>query len=69
MRILHFSDIHFRKTEIGTTQDPNFHLRSELFHDVVDQSQKLGAPDAIIITGDIAFAGDPAEFEFATQWL
>lgn len=69
MRILHFSDIHFRKSEISTAQDPNFHLRSELFHDVVNQSQKLGAPDAIIISGDIAFSGDPAEFEFATTWL
>lgn len=69
MRILHFSDIHFRKSEISTNQDPNFHLRSELVRDVVSQSQRLGPPDAIVISGDIAFAGDHAEFEFATEWL
>lgn len=69
MLILHFSDIHFRKSEISTAQDPNFHLRSEMVHDVVRQSKLLGAPDAIIISGDIAFAGDQDEFEFATEWL
>lgn len=67
--ILHFSDIHFRKSEISTAQDPNFHLRSELVRDVVRQSKLLGTPDAIIISGDIAFAGDQDEFEFATEWL
>lgn len=67
--ILHLSDIHFRKSEISTAQDPNFHLRSELVHDVVRQSKLLGSPDAIVISGDIAFAGDQDEFEFATDWL
>jgi 3',5'-cyclic AMP phosphodiesterase CpdA len=67
--ILHISDIHFRKTEVATAQDPNFHLRNELVRDVVVQCQKLGPPDAIIVSGDIAFAGDPAEFAFATDWL
>lgn len=69
MLILHFSDIHFRKSEITTAQDPNFHLRSELVRDVVHQSKLLGPPDVIIISGDIAFAGDQDEFEFATEWL
>lgn len=69
MLILHLSDIHFRKLEIGTVQDPNFHLRNELVRDVVRQCNQLGAPDAIVVSGDIAFAGDPDEFTYATDWL
>ena len=70
MLILHLSDIHFRKMEVETAQDPNFHLRNELLRDIKDQCEKLGsAPDVIIISGDIAFAGHPDEFVFATRWL
>lgn len=67
--ILHLSDIHFKESEIGTTQDPNVHLRNELLRDVVAQCHKLGPPDVIIVGGDVAFAGDPKEFSFATDWL
>lgn len=67
--ILHLSDIHFRKMEVSTAQDPNFHLRNEIVRDVVGQCRTLGPPDVIIISGDIAFAGDPEEFSFATSWL
>lgn len=69
MLLLHLSDIHFRKGEIGTAQDPNYRLRSELIRDVERQCQRLGPADSIVISGDIAFAGDPEEFDFATQWL
>ena len=69
MLILHLSDIHFRKTEIGTAQDPNFHLRNELVRDVQRQCALLGRPDAIVVSGDIAFGGDPVEFAYATKWL
>ncbi|WP_447617844.1 metallophosphoesterase [Enterobacter roggenkampii] len=69
MLILHLSDIHFRKSEISTAQDPNFHLRNELVRDVERQCSRLGPPDVIIISGDIAFAGEPEEFEYATDWL
>lgn len=69
MLIIHLSDIHFRKTEIGTAQDPNFHLRNELVRDVQRQCALLGRPDAIVISGDIAFSGDPDEFAYASEWL
>ena len=69
MLILHLSDIHFRQSEIGTVQDPNFHLRNELVRDVIKQCKKLGPPDVIIVSGDVAFAGAPEEFAFATKWL
>ncbi|WP_217550278.1 metallophosphoesterase [Pantoea sp. GbtcB22] len=69
MLILHLSDIHFRKSEIATAQDPNIHLRNELIRDVEEQCEQLGPPDVIIVSGDVAFAGAPEEFEFASQWL
>ncbi|MCU1725407.1 metallophosphoesterase [Pseudomonas sp. 7P_10.2_Bac1] len=69
MLLLHLSDIHFRKSEIDTVQDPNFHLRNELLRDVGQQRVKLGAVDAVIISGDIAFAAAPEEYEYATNWL
>ncbi len=69
MLILHLSDIHFRKIEVETAQDPNFHLRNEIIRDVVNQCGILGVPDVIVVSGDIAFAGHPDEFKFATEWL
>ena len=69
MLILHLSDIHFREREIGTAQDPNFHLRNELVRDVRRQCESLGSPNAIVVSGDIAFGGHPQEFAYATNWL
>lgn len=69
MLILHLSDIHFRKSEISTVQDPNLHLRNEIIRDAAEQCSELGPPDVIVISGDIAFAGDPEEFVYATRWL
>ena len=70
MLLLHLSDIHFRKGEVGTAMDPNAHLRRELLRDAVAQCERIGAvPDAILISGDVAFAGDPDEYAYALSWL
>lgn len=70
MLLLHLSDIHFRAGQIGTAMDPNGHLRSELLRDAQVQCQRIGrAPDAVLVSGDIAFAGEKAEFDYATDWL
>lgn len=70
MLLLHLSDIHFRKGEVGTALDLNAHLRNELLRDAEAMCTKLGsAPDAILITGDLAFAGDSEEYNFALDWL
>jgi len=69
MLLLHISDIHFRRGEAGTAMDPNFHLRNELVRDAEARCAELGAPDAILLSGDIAFSGHQEEFDFATQWL
>jgi GTPase-associated adaptor domain/Calcineurin-like phosphoesterase len=50
--------------------DPNAHLRNELFRDAVAQCERIGgAPDAVLLSGDIAFGGAPAEYAFAQRWL
>jgi hypothetical protein len=68
--LLHLSDIHFRKGEIATAMDPNAHLRQELLLDAVAQCQRIGAtPDAVLVSGDVAFAGAPEEYGYAISWL
>ncbi len=69
MLFLHLSDIHFRRGEVGVAMDPNFHLRNELVHDAERMCARLGPPDAVLISGDIAFAGHPDEYAFALTWL
>jgi hypothetical protein len=70
MLILHLSDIHFRKGEVGTAMDPNAHLRAELVRDAEALCKSLGrGPDVVLFSGDIAFGGDPEEYVFALQWL
>src|SRR3989442_7491025 len=70
MLLLHISDIHFRRGEVGTAMDPNFHIRNELLRDAVEMCGRLGAvPQALLISGDLAFAGAREEYEFAQKWL
>ena len=70
MLLLHLSDIHFRKGEVGTAMDPNANLRNELLRDAVVQCTRIGAvPDAILVSGDVAFAGDSDEYAYALTWL
>jgi hypothetical protein len=70
MLLLHLSDIHFRLEEIATPLDPNAHLRNTMLRDAEAMCAKLGkSPQAILISGDIAFAADTKEYEFAREWL
>jgi predicted phosphodiesterase len=70
MLFLHFSDIHFKKTEVGQPDDPNKALRSDIIEDVKRMRKEIQlSVDGIWLTGDIAFAGDPEEYAFAYQWL
>lgn len=69
MLIVHLSDIHFKRADITTVQDPNFFLRSEILRDLRTFKGKLGPADLVIVSGDVAFAGQTDEFEFATEWL
>ncbi|MCK4585841.1 MAG: metallophosphoesterase [Gammaproteobacteria bacterium] len=70
MLLIHLSDIHFRKDEVGTSMDPNAHIRSELLRDAEIMCKKLNSvPEAILITGDLTYAGEPEEYAFAITWL
>lgn len=70
MLLLHLSDIHFRALEFGNAQDPYFAIRENLVQDIVAQFEKLGGkPSSILISGDIAYAGAPEEYQFAADWL
>ena len=70
MLFLHLSDIHFRSKEVNRDDDPNGALRDDIIDDVKKMRSKIGRPaDAILITGDIAFAGAQDEYQFATDWL
>ena len=70
MLILHVSDIHFKRGEAGSAMDPNHHLRVSLVQDAKKQCAKLDAvPDAILVSGDIAYSGHPEEYEFAQVWF
>jgi hypothetical protein len=69
MLLLHISDLHLRRGEVGTAMDPNFHLRNELVRDAEDMCARLGAPSAVLISGDLAYGGHPDEYAFGLTWL
>jgi len=68
--ILHISDLQFRDGVVGSTQDPDAHLRESLVVDAAAFCQQLGQrPDIVAVSGDIAFAGSQSEYAFALRWL
>lgn len=69
LRFIHLSDIHFSNRIANVGFDPDEDIRNELRLDVQTQCGKLGAADAVLVSGDIAFAGKKAEYENAAVWL
>ena len=70
MLILHLSDIHFKDGVAGSPMDPDHHIRNMLVDDIRKQCERIDAtPDAVLVSGDIAFAGAPEEYAFAQFWL
>jgi predicted MPP superfamily phosphohydrolase len=70
MRLLHLSDIHFRSPDCeNPATDINQPYRTLLAQDVVDLCRDGRAVDAILVGGDIAFKGAPAEYKVAQDWL
>lgn len=50
--------------------DMDHHIRNILVRDVRQQCSDLGAkPDAVLVSGDIAYAGETSEYDFAKGWL
>ena len=70
MLLIHLSDVHFKASNAGQPDDPNGGLRSDLLEDIRHMRSTIGRPaDCMLISGDIAFAGLEAEYNFAYRWL
>lgn len=70
MRLLHLSDIHFRTPDCeNPATDVHQPYRTLLAQDVVELCREGGVVDAILVGGDIAFKGSPAEYKVARAWL
>lgn len=70
MLLLHVSDIHFNHPQCAHQDtDPDRHYREAMLDDISEQVERLGEVSAILVGGDIAYKGDPAEFKHASAWL
>ena len=67
--ILHLSDIHFKYQLDGTVHDLDHDVRNELEIDVRQVLKQTGRINAIVVTGDLAFAGKAEDYEVARTWL
>lgn len=68
LRLLHLSDIHFLGSSDAAIAR-NRDLRSELERDLDRLATELGAVDAILIGGDLAYSGFASQYEEAEEWL
>jgi predicted MPP superfamily phosphohydrolase len=66
---VHLSDIHFHPDAHGPGYDLNADIRRKLLQDAAAVVGQVGAPSAVLISGDIGYAGKPADYALATQWL
>jgi hypothetical protein len=66
---VHLSDIHFSSRKAGDPWELDETVRRELRHDVVAQASSFGGISGLLITGDIAHAGQPAQYAKAEDWL
>jgi len=64
-RLLHLSDLHFR-TRTKWDADP---LLRDLVRFIAAEVRRGLAPDLVVITGDLAFSGQAAEYALARDWL
>ncbi len=70
MLFLHLSDIHFKAGDTSRPDDPNLGLRDDLLRDVRFTRRRLDRDvDCTLVSGDIAYAGQKEEYEFAFSWL
>lgn len=67
--LVHLSDIHFTGSSGTSVHDLDAEVRNELLRDAVTVTRKLGGTTGVLVTGDIAFSGQRAEYERAASWL
>lgn len=69
LTFVHLSDIHFRARDHGTQFDVDQHIRRALLEDLAAKPANGAAYDGLLITGDIAFAGQKDEYTTANAFL
>lgn len=65
---VHLSDIHFDAKDV-TKKGPNALAQKNLLDDLDEGAACLGTPDAVLVTGDIAFGGQAYEYAQARDFL
>lgn len=69
LRLVHLSDIHFNRQFEGPGFDPDEDLRDQLASDLTNFVKKSGNVNALLISGDVAYSGQKAEYDSASVWL
>jgi len=66
---VHLSDIHFRSVKPNDPFDLDADLRVQLESDLERVRDEMGSITGFLVTGDVAFSGDPVQYENATHWF
>ncbi len=69
IKILHLSDIHFKKQRDDKKTGFREEVQEKLMEAVSDQAKKQGTPDFVAVTGDIAFSGKKPEYNKALEFF
>lgn len=66
---VHVSDIHFHHRWNGNDLDRDTELRRGVIREAVKIVKHLGRCDGVLVTGDVAYGGDPDQYALAIGWL
>ena len=69
LTFIHLSDIHFGRGDDGSQFDLNQHIRRAVLADLPTRPAGGAEYDALLITGDIAYAGKKGEYDTAKHFL
>jgi predicted MPP superfamily phosphohydrolase len=69
LTLLHLSDLHFGHGADASTRFDQRMVTAQIVADVGRLAERLGPPDFVLITGDVAFSGEKAPYEQAGRWI
>jgi len=69
LTFLHVSDIHFSVHDGPRDADLEGAIRDRLLEDIERLRPVTGDADLVLAVGDLAFSGQPEEYETAAEWL
>lgn len=67
--LVHLSDIHFNSSSGTSIHDLDAEVRNELLRDATALTKRLEGTTGVLVTGDIAYSGQKAEYDQAGSWL